>query len=252
MEQQFTEDFRGTALDRSRWVDQYLPHWSTPTRSTARYDLTEQGLRLRIDADQPHWRDDEGLLRVSALQTGTNSGPVGSTTGTHRNAPGLTVVTETAPRALWTPTCGRVEATMRASADPTCMLAIWLVGFEQASPDDSGEICIAELFGTMVGATASTVRLGVKAITDPRLYDDVRDVQLSIDTTEAHSYAAEWNDSEVMFFVDEQLVHRSPQRLDYPMQLEIGFFEFPESEDRDPRKYPKAALVESVAGWSMI
>jgi hypothetical protein len=37
-----------------------------------------------------------------------------------------------------------VEASLRATADPTCMPAVWLVGFEEAAPEQSGEICIAE------------------------------------------------------------------------------------------------------------
>ena len=32
-------------------------------------------LRLRIDADQPAWRTEDGQMRVSNLQTGSFSGP---------------------------------------------------------------------------------------------------------------------------------------------------------------------------------
>ena len=39
---------------------------------------------------------------------------------------------------------------MRATDDPSCMLAFWLIGFEER-PDDSGELCVAELFGEAVG-----------------------------------------------------------------------------------------------------
>ncbi len=35
----FAEDFDGSALDDSRWVPHYLPQWTTPDRSAARYDL---------------------------------------------------------------------------------------------------------------------------------------------------------------------------------------------------------------------
>jgi hypothetical protein len=40
-----------------------------------------------------------------------------------------------------------VEATLRAHGDPTCMLALWLIGFEDDGPEQSGEICVCELFG---------------------------------------------------------------------------------------------------------
>jgi hypothetical protein len=47
------DDFSGPKLRTDLWVDHYLPHWTTPERSLARYDLIGNGLRLRIDADQP-------------------------------------------------------------------------------------------------------------------------------------------------------------------------------------------------------
>ncbi|MFD3448657.1 glycoside hydrolase family 16 protein [Microbacteriaceae bacterium 4G12] len=239
----------GAALDASRWVDHYLPQWTTPERSAARYDLGERGLRLRIDADQPAWRDEDGELRVSNLQTGTFSGPVGSGIGTHRHAPGMTVRTEVPTRRLYTPTEGLVEATLQASADPTCMLAIWLVGFEESSPEDSGEICVAELFGDAIGPRRSRVRLGVKAINDPRLRTDVEDVVLPIDATEPHSYGAEWDLDGVRFWIDGRLVRTVQQRIDYPLQLMVDLFEFPAQPERDPLHYPKSAHVNAVRGY---
>ena len=71
----FEEDFSGPELDPGRWVAHYLPQWTTPERSAARFELTPGGLRLRIDADQPAWRVEDGGMRVSNLQTGTFSGP---------------------------------------------------------------------------------------------------------------------------------------------------------------------------------
>src|SRR3954447_17577188 len=98
------EDFTDLTLDPHRWVDHYLPHWTTPDRSRARYALTENGLQLRIEADQLDWRPEDAPLRVSNLQTATFSGPVGSTRGTHRHRPdGLTVRTVTPARLLWAP-----------------------------------------------------------------------------------------------------------------------------------------------------
>ena len=148
---EFAEDFPGTEVDPSRWVTHYLPQWTTPERSAARYDLLPGVLRLRIDADQPAWRPDDGGMRVSNLQTGSFSGGVGSDRGTHRHRPDLRVTTAVPTRRLYTPSRGLVEARLRATPDPTCMLAVWLVGLEEAAPDQSGEICIAELYGSAVG-----------------------------------------------------------------------------------------------------
>src|SRR3954469_2473768 len=158
----FAEDFDAAAPAEDRWVAHYLPQWTTPDRSAARYDVHAGRLRLRIDADQPAWRPEDGELRVSNLQTGSFSGPVGSARGTHRHRPDLVVRTPQPTRRLFTPTGGLVEARLRASVDPTCMLAIWLVGLEESAPDESGEICIAELYGSRIGAPGCSVRTGLK------------------------------------------------------------------------------------------
>lgn len=248
----FSDQFDRPVLDESRWVDHYLPQWTTPDRSAARYDIDSHGLRLRIDADQPPWRDEDGTFRVSNIQTGAFGGPVGSGVGTHRHTPGMTVRTAVATRRLYTPSEGLVEATLQASGDPTCMLAIWLVGFEESSPHDSGEICIAELFGDALSPERSRVRLGVKAINDPRLHTDVEDLELPIDATEAHTYGASWNSDRVHFYVDGRLVRTVEQGIDYPLQLMIDLFEFPGDGPRDPSNYPKSAHVRSVRGYRSV
>lgn len=45
----FAEDFTAAALHADRWVGHYLPHWTAPERSTARYAFDDSGLRLLID-----------------------------------------------------------------------------------------------------------------------------------------------------------------------------------------------------------
>lgn len=240
--------FEGPALDPGRWVAHYLPHWTTPERSAARYDLVPEGLRLRIDHDQPAWRPEDGEMRVSNLQTGSWAGPIGSERGQHRHRPdGLVVRTATPARRLWTPSSGTLEVVASASADPTCMTGIWLVGLEEHSPQDSGEICLAELFGDRVGSGGSTVRLGIKAHHDPRLETDLADVRLSMDATTPHVYAVRWDSTGVRLLVDGDTVWTSAQVLAYPLQLMIDLFEFPTGA-RDPGQYPKAATVRSVTG----
>lgn len=247
----FDERFAGPALNQDLWVDHYLPQWTVPARSQARYDFSSAGLRLRIDADQPAWRDADGSFRVSNLQTGTFSGPAGSTRGTHRHrVDDLLVVTPQPTRRLWTPVAGEVHVNASATADPSCMLAIWLVGFEESGPDDSGELCVAELFGDKIGPGGSTVRVGIKAHHDPRLTTDVRDIHLPMDATEPHSYGVRWSEAGVEFMVDGRVIMASPQRLVYEQQLMIDLFEFPASEDRDPQHYPKTSTVHSVRGTS--
>ncbi len=241
------ERFSSDVLDQTLWVDHYLPHWTEPSRSSARYDLPGQSLRLRIDADQRQWRPADGPMRVSNVQTGTFSGPVGSDRGTHRHRlDGLRVVTPQPTRRLWTARAGEVSVNASASPDPTCMVGIWLVGFEESGPDDSGELCIAELFGDRISGVGSTVRVGIKAHHDPRLFDDVRDIDLPFDATKPHAYGVRWSPDEVVFSVDDEIIMTSEQRIDYELQLMVDLFEFPVSDHRDPADYPKTAMIHSV------
>jgi hypothetical protein len=245
----FADDFTGDGLDNGRWVPHYLPHWTTEERSAARFVLADRGLRLLIDADQPAWRPEDGGMRVSNIQTGSFSGPRDSTVGQHRHRDDLLVRSPQPTRRLWTPSSGLAEATMCATRSSTCMLAVWLVGFEETSPEDSGEICIAELFGSKSGSNRSTVRLGVKAHHDPRLRTDMVDLVLELDTTTEHVYAAEWNSRHVHFYIDERHVHTVEQGLTYPLQLMVDLFEFPTDDRREEVDYPKSAEVRGVRGY---
>jgi hypothetical protein len=245
----FADDFAAPALDEAKWVPHYLPQWTTPDRSAARYELHPGWLRLRIDADQPAWLPEDGELRVSNLQTGSFSGPAGSDRGTHRHRPGLTVRSPQPTRLLFTPDGGLVEARLRASADPTVMLAIWLVGLEEDGPEDSGEVCVAELYGSAVGPGGSSVRTGVKAHADPRLREDMADVPLALDATGWHTYAALWTADTTAVYVDDELVRTVDQGMDYPLQLMLDLFEFPAGPDRDPAAYPKHGDVAAVRGY---
>jgi hypothetical protein len=248
----FADDFTDAALDPGRWLDHYLPHWTTPERSAARYAIDRHGLRLLIEADQPAWRVEDGPMRVSNLQTGSFSGPPGSEVGQHRHRAELRVRTAVPTRRLWTPSAGLVEATVQASPDPTCMLGLWLVGVEESSPQDSGEVCVAELFGDRLAPANSQVRVGIKAHHDPRLRTDMADVVLPLDATEPHTYAAEWDARRTRFFVDDVLVRTVDQGMGYPLQLMVDLFEFPEVEDRDPAGYPKTVRVRAVRGYERV
>lgn len=246
--EQWVETFTDDRLDPERWVPHYLPHWTTADRSAARYDVGDGVLRLRIDADQPAWLPDDGPMRVSNIQSGSYAGQAGSPRGQHRHRDDLRVVTPQPTRRLITPTSGLVEVEMRASPDPTCMVAFWLVGFEEGSPEESGELCVAELFGHAVGPRESVVRTGVKAHHDPALVDDVVDVRVDLDTSAWHTYAVEWSETAARFYVDDRVVHTVAQGMSYPLQLMVDLFEFPESEMRAPDDYPKTAEVRRVRG----
>ena len=252
IELEFDERFGGATLDPNRWIAHYLPEWTTPDRSAARYDVGGGVLRLRIDADQPAWLPEEGELRVSSLQTGTFSGPAGSHRGQCAPRPEAVVRTPQPLRRLYTPVGGLVEAEMRTTADPTCMAAFWLIGLEDDGPQSSGELCVCELFGRAMEPGPTGVNIGVKAHGDRRLTDDMTTVTLDLDATAWHTYAVEWTASRARFFVDDKHVRTVDQGIAYPLELLVDLFEFPEHTDRDPSRYPKTAEVRAVRGYRRV
>jgi hypothetical protein len=82
----FRDDFEGTRLDESVWFPYYLPAWSSRERTRAVYDIADSNLTLSIPRDMGFWCADEHPvpIRVSGIQSGSYSGPVGSTAGQQR------------------------------------------------------------------------------------------------------------------------------------------------------------------------
>lgn len=239
--------FDGATLRGDLWVDHYLPHWTTPDRSAARYDLLAPGLRLRIDADQPDWRPEDAPLRVSNLQTGLAAARVGTTQGMHRHRPdGLAVRTATPERLLWAPAAARVDVTVTASRDPGTMLAIWLVGAEQAGQRQSGEICVAEIDAAAVGPPVRA-RSGIKAHADPDLTTDMAEVEARLHAGRPHTWSVQWSAGQTLLGCEGRVLRRLHQAPAYPVLLMVDLFE----TAAPAGSYPKAAVVHRVRGWEL-
>jgi hypothetical protein len=89
--------------------------------------------------------------------------------------------------------------------------------------------------------------MGIHPFGDPRLVDDFEQVEVAIDATIPHAYAAEWTPAGVDFFVDERLVKHTDQSPDYPMQLMLGIYAFgPASGSGETRRF----VVEHVRGFA--
>ena len=228
------EGFVGADLDPAVWVPAYLPAWSSRAEAAATYALTRAGLRLSLPPDQGLWCPDRHRppLRVSAVQTGNWSGPVGSTRGQQPFAEGL-AVREQQP-TLWgfTPHFGRLEVELSASIGPRSMFSAWMVGLE-LEPADCGEICLVEVFGDTVRDGSAGLGCGIKPIRDPRLAPEFAADRRPLDVREPHVYAVDWQPGRVEFLLDGEPIRTTDQAPDYPMQLIIGLFDFPEQPDPD-------------------
>ncbi len=244
-ELEFEDTFGGDSLDQTRWLPCYLPHWSGRGRSAARY-VTGGTLSLRIEADQEPWCPEwDGEVRVSSIQTGTFSGPLGSTIGQHRFHPGAVVREEQENVLLYGPRYGRVELRTRACPDPDTMVALWMIGYED-EPERSAELCVCEIFGSEVEPGRALVGMGIHPFGDPQLRDTFSKEPLEIDATEPHEYAVEWTPGWSSFFVDGDLVKSDDQAPDYPMQLMLGIYELRRARTGG---YPKEFAVDYVRGY---
>jgi hypothetical protein len=74
----FSDDFSGPALDRDRWIDHYLP---TGARPNAQQPATSSAAMAWGCSSRPtnsSGAPRDGPMRVSNIQTGSFSGPLGA------------------------------------------------------------------------------------------------------------------------------------------------------------------------------
>ena len=225
----FDEAFAGTAVDPSRWLQTYLPHWSAdPDATRPKADVADGRLRLTVAADQPEWcpEFDPGV-RVSNLQTSHISGPVGGGAGQHRFRDGLVVRSAVPEARLFLMRRGRLEMQARAALAPGNLAGLWMIGVEDR-PERSGEICLFEVFGDQVARDRAVIGCGIKPIADPRLTPEFDARWRSVDVAEWHEYALDWTPDGIVFTLDGNEMHRCRQSPDYPMQLMLNLYALPD------------------------
>jgi len=243
------ERFDTGSLNEDVWTAAYLPAWSSTRAAAATYALDGDGLRLSIPPDQPLWCPDlhDGPLRVSAVQSGNWSGPVGSTRGQQPFRDGLVVREAQSTRWGFTPHYGWVEVQCRATLTGRSMFSAWMVGLED-EPDRCGEVCIVEVFGDTVttgedGRPVAALGCGIHPFRDPQLVEEFSADPYPIDVTIDHRYAVEWQPGRVEFLVDDVPVKTVHQAPDYPMQLIVGVFDFPDHAPAGQVEVPVPQLV---------
>ncbi|MDV3220928.1 MAG: glycoside hydrolase family 16 protein [Intrasporangium sp.] len=255
------DDFDGPQLDRATWLPHYLPAWSSRRETAASYRLGGSCLTLEIPLRHPLWCPDEHEvpLRVSGIQSGNQSGPVGSTRGQQPFLDGQTVREEQPRFEGLLMDGGRFEIRCAMRISPRSMAAAWLVGFED-EPERCGELCVVEIFGRTVEAletvttvegdsepTTAEVGMGVHAFRDPSLTEDFVSPRLQVDPSRMHTYAVEWDSRGATHLVDDVLVRRTPAPPAYPLQVMIAVFDFPDWSDGSDEDLVPAIIVDRVA-----
>ena len=241
------ERFDAPELDSDVWTAAYLPAWSSAREAAATYALDDDGLHLTIPPSQPLWCPDlhDGPLRVSAVQSGNWSGPAGSPQGQQPFRDGLVVREAQPTRWGFTPHYGYVEVQCRATIPGRSMFSAWMVGLED-EPDRCGEICIVEVFGdtvTQADQPVAALGSGVHRFRDPKLREEFVAQPHPTDVSVNHRYAVDWQPGRVDFFVDDVMINTVEQAPDYPLQLILGVFDFPDRASPDEPDVPVPELV---------
>jgi beta-glucanase (GH16 family) len=81
--------------------------------------------------------------------------------------------------------------------------------------------------------------MGVRPFRDPALTDGFSAPLLALDVDEFHVYAADWRPGRVDFLVDGEHVKTVHQAPDYPMQMIVAVFDFPDKAAAAPDHVPK-------------
>ena len=223
------EQFR-IRLDESVWTAAYLPAWSSRAAAAAAVRVEADGLHLSIPREHPVWCAGlhEPPLRVSAVQSANWSGPLGSSRGQQPFRDGLRVREFQPEQWGYTPHYGRLEVTCRADIGPGSMFSAWLIGLED-EPERCGEICLVEVFGDSVANGTVGLGCGIHKFRDPALTEEFAIHPHEIDVGEDHRYALDWQPGRVSFFLDGAPIVTLDQAPDYPMELIIAVFDFPDA-----------------------
>jgi Glycosyl hydrolases family 16 len=240
----FEDDFECTQLDRTVWLPHYLPAWSSRAASAATHQVADSCLHLSIPPQQGLWCAGEHTppMRVSAVQSGNFSGPLGSTIGQQPYRAGLTVREEQDAFWGWTPDRGYIELRARGVLTARSMVAFWMVGLED-HPQRSAEICVAEIFGSTVRpGQSAAVGMGLHPFRDPAVSEDFAAVPLPIDVADFHTYAVDWTADRVDFLVDGNPVRSSIHPPSYPMQMMLAVFDFPDGSTDETDTVPSLVV----------
>lgn len=237
---EFADEFDGNALDRTKWLPQMLPHWSTIEASVARYAVGGGTLQLRVEEDQSSWRPNADI--ASNLSTGQFDGQF-------KFDPALRATASVPSFAGYVPQFGYFETRLRACPIAGYHTALWLIGFDAPA---AGEIRAFELHGSRMGER-TRLDYGILRWSDPTLREELYEDWLPFDARQFHIYGLDWTETHVDFFVDNALVRRIEQSPQYRMQFMLGLYARPnELIANDPAPYPRVAEVDYFRGYRRI
>jgi len=251
---EFQDNFNGNSIQLDKWIPYYLPQWSSREKSKPEYHFTEGNLVLKITENQQPWCPEfNGDVKVSSLQTGLFAGALGSAIGQHKFNPDCKVREEQPTQRTYTPQYGYIEIRAKAkNITSENVIALWMIGFED-TPEKSAEICIVEIKGHNLKKNSVVVGYGVRPFNDPTITNEFFEEPFAIDATEFHTYAADWSEEKIDFYIDGKKIKTIEQSPHYPMQLMLNIYEVPASVKATVKNnYPNEFVIDYIHGYKRI
>ena len=244
----YADEFNGDSLDKSKWTDYYLPHWSkNPENAKANYRFENGCLVEYITKDQQAWSPEhDGTVKSSAIMSFDKSW-IHNFSGTMDNQ----------DRNTWygyKTKYGYFEIRAKlANCGGGGHQAWWMVGMQQDTNDwfnskQTGEIDILETFFS----TPNAWRTAAYGWNDPNFqtswWINQDAVPQGNPTEEFHIYAMDWTPNSLKFYYDNQLVRVIYGSPDYEMGTILNIYTGAGSgEDNDI--WPKEWYVDYYRVW---
>ncbi|MBP2000197.1 hypothetical protein J2Z69_001216 [Paenibacillus shirakamiensis] len=241
----FQDEFNGTSLSSSKWLDYYLPHWaSNRENAKARYTISGGVLTERLDADTPSWNPQyDSTVKISSIQTYEKD-------WWHRFNYSMPNDHHEADFNGYSTKYGYFEIRAKESnAGGGGHQAWWMVGTEDTSSDSrNSEIDIIETFFSK----PQTWRIAAYGWGDPNFlssWEGSEDlVPSGTPSAEYHIYGMEWTPTELKFYYDNQLYKTINQAPQMKMGMILGIYTDAGSGEHN-NVWPKTWNVDYVRVW---
>ncbi|SFB53788.1 Glycosyl hydrolases family 16 [Cohnella sp. OV330] len=243
----FQEEFNGSTLESAKWLDYYLPHWtSTRENAKARYTIANGVLTERLDADTPSWNAQyDSTVKISSIQTYEKD-------WWHRFNYSMPNDHHEPDFNGYSTKYGYFEIRAKESnVGGGGHQAWWMVGTEDTSSgSNNSEVDIIETFFSK----PQTWRIAAYGWGDPTflsawtLYEDP--VPSGTPSSEYHIYAMDWTPTSLKFYYDNQLYKTINDAPNMKMGMILGIYTDAGSGVHN-NVWPKAWSVDYVRVWKL-
>lgn len=221
----FHDEFNGPTLDKTKWTDYYLPHWTAnPAQAKANYRFANGKLVEYITKNQQPWSPTlDGKVKSSAIMS-FNKNWVHNFSGSEQ------ILSDQKTWEGYTTTYGYFELRAKFSnVGGGGHQAWWMVGMQNDTNDwfhsqQTAEIDVIESFFSK----PKTWRIAAFGWNDPffendwELHEDP--VPAGNPTKGYHTYGLNWEPGSLKFYYDGKLYRQINEAPDYPMGTILNIY----------------------------